>query len=197
MMMICTTCGNEMRKAKHPRLKYICDDCADRKKATKVDDGWEYLAMRAAAIQQNITNEKPEKRPDWDTFFIELAHVYSKRSTCTRLQVGCVIVKDKVPVSFGYNGSISGHEHCSDVGCLLNDEGRCIRTIHAEQNAIMHADRDKLKGATAYVTHEPCETCSKLLVQAGIKEVIFSNAYPNRYNRHFTAGVSWIHHSLT
>lgn len=73
------------------------------------------------------------KRPDWDEFFLEVAETYAKRGTCERLKVGSVIVKNNKQVGQGYNGSIQGHEHCSDegVGCLLNEEGRCIRTLHA------------------------------------------------------------------
>jgi dCMP deaminase len=105
-------------------------------------------------------------RKSWDEYFLDIAEQVSARSTCNRLHVGCVIVKDKHIVATGYNGSIHGHEHCEDAGCLLGDDNRCHRTIHAETNACLHADRDSLKGATAYVTHEPCENCSKILAQA-------------------------------
>lgn len=130
-------------------------------------------------------------RKDWDAYFLDIAEKVSERSTCDRLHVGAVIVKDKLIVSTGYNGSIRGQDHCSDVGHLYNDEGRCIRTIHAEQNAIIFADRDELQGSTAYVTHEPCETCSKLLIQAGIKRIVFKHPYKNKNNLHFVKGVSW------
>lgn len=132
-------------------------------------------------------------RKDWDTYFLDIAETVSKRSTCDRLHVGCVIVKDKHIVSTGYNGSIKGHDHCDDVGHLLNEENRCIRTIHAEQNAIIFADRDELDGATAYVTHEPCETCTKLLIQSGIKRIVFRHTYKNKNNFHFIKNVSWEH----
>ncbi len=132
-------------------------------------------------------------RKSWDEYFLDIADVVATRSTCNKLAVGCVIVKDKMIVSTGYNGSIHGHEHCTEVGCLLSDDGRCIRTIHAEQNAIIHAKRDELMGATAYVTHEPCETCSKLLNQAGIKRIVFRNQYKNERNRIFLRGVEIVH----
>lgn len=132
-------------------------------------------------------------RKSWDEYFLDIADVVATRSTCNKLAVGCVIVKEKMIVSTGYNGSIHGQEHCIDVGCLLNEEGRCIRTIHAEQNAVIHARRDELQGATAYVTHEPCETCSKLLNQAGIIRIVFRNPYKNERNREFLRGIEIIH----
>jgi dCMP deaminase len=132
------------------------------------------------------------QRKDWDSYFLDIAEQVATRSTCNRLQVGCVIVNDKRIVSTGYNGSIHGHEHCTDVGCLLNEQGRCIRTIHAEVNAILHARRDELQGATAYVTHSPCENCTKLLAQAGIKRVVFKNPYSNKYNHYFVKDMEWI-----
>jgi dCMP deaminase len=112
----------------------------------------------------------------------------SKRSTCDRLNVGCVLVRDNKIISTGYNGSISGHLHCSEIGHLLNDQGRCIRTIHAEQNAILFAGGN-LKGSTCYVTHYPCENCSKLLVQAGIKRLVYNEFYNNVYSNIFLSGI--------
>jgi dCMP deaminase len=135
------------------------------------------------------------KRKSWDEYFLEVAEVVSTRSTCNRLKVGCVIVKDNRIVSTGYNGSVHGLPHCHDVGCLTNEQGRCIRTIHAEENAILHARRDELIGATAYVTHEPCENCTKRLVQAGIKRVVFLNPYKNKYNKEFNNGIEWVNYN--
>lgn len=133
-------------------------------------------------------------RKSWDQYYLDLSDEVATRATCNRLQVGCVIVKDNRIVSTGYNGSIHGHPHCSDVGCLLK-EGRCIRTIHAEENAILHARRDDLKGSIAYVTHEPCEHCTKRLNQAGVARVVFRHAYNNEYNKHFIEPMEWIHFS--
>ena len=131
------------------------------------------------------------ERTIWDTYFLDIADMVAARSTCDRLRVGCVLVKDRRIVATGYNGSIKGHPHCDEVGHLLNEQGRCIRTIHAEQNALLHAKED-LDGATAYVTHEPCETCTKLLNQAGIRRVVFRRAYPNKWNEHFKKGMEWV-----
>lgn len=134
-------------------------------------------------------------RKDWDEYFLDIAEKVAERSTCDRLHVGCLIVKDKHIVSTGYNGSIKGAPHCSEAGHLYNDQGRCIRTIHAEQNAIIFANRDEMQEATAYVTHEPCETCTKLLIQAGIKRIVFRHGYENKYNKEFIPDyVSWEHY---
>lgn len=124
-------------------------------------------------------------RKSWDQYFMDIAETVATRATCDRLHVGCVIVKDKKIVSTGYNGSISKQDQCNEVGHLYNEQGRCVRTIHAEQNALLFADREELKGATAYVTHEPCENCAKLLVQAGIKRVVFKNTYENKFSKYF------------
>lgn len=134
-------------------------------------------------------------RKSWDEYFLEIAEVVSTRATCIRLQVGCVIVKDKNIVSTGYNGSIHGHPHCTDegVGCLLNDQGRCIRTIHAEENAVLHAERHLLNDSTVYVTDEPCEKCSKTLAQAGVKRIVFRRPYANKWNVHFLEGIEVVH----
>lgn len=133
------------------------------------------------------------ERITWDEFFMLQAINYSERATCTRLKVGCVITRGSLRLSEGYNGSISGHAHCIDegVGCLKNDQGRCIRCIHAEQNAIINASKKgvSIEGGTAYVTHEPCETCTKLLNQVGIKRIVYLHAYANPYNQHFTQGM--------
>jgi dCMP deaminase len=132
-------------------------------------------------------------RKSWDEYFLEIAEVAATRSTCQRLHVGCVIVKDRHIVSTGYNGSIHGHEHCYEVGCLKDANGRCIRCLHAEENAVLHADRHLLKGATAYITHESCEKCSKTLAQSGIKRIVYRHAYPNEWNQYFLKDIEVIH----
>jgi dCMP deaminase len=133
------------------------------------------------------------KRKSWDHYFLDIANEVGTRSTCPRLHVGCVIVKDKHIVSTGYNGSIHGHDHCEDVGCLINDQGRCIRTLHAELNAVLHADRSLLKGATAFITHEPCENCAKTMAQSGIIKIVFRESYPNKWNETFLRDIEVVH----
>lgn len=117
-------------------------------------------------------------RPAWDEYFFSLAKAAATRATCLRRKVGCVIVQGKQVVALGYNGSPPGEEHCLDVGCLM-DNNHCIRTTHAEANAIAQAARHgvKVEGATAYVTLEPCRTCAKLLLSAGVAEVKWAEAY--------------------
>jgi len=132
-------------------------------------------------------------RKSWDEFFMGVAEKYAEMGTCNRLKVGAVIVKNKKQVGQGFNGSIHGHDHCLDVGCLINDEGRCIRTLHAEENAVLQTERHLLEGATVYVTHAPCEKCSKTLAQVGIKRIVFRNAYANKWNEHFLKGIELVH----
>ena len=120
------------------------------------------------------------QRISWDEYFMAQSHLLSLRSTCSRLSVGATIVKEKRIVSGGYNGSIKGDEHCIDVGCKVV-EGHCVRTIHAEINAILQCSKFGVgtEGATIYVTHFPCLNCTKSIIQAGIKEICYANDYRN------------------
>ena len=118
------------------------------------------------------------KRPNWDEYFLKLAMLASERSTCPRMHCGTVLVKNKNVIATGYNGSIPGDEHCDDVGCLM-EENHCVRTVHAEMNAVLQAARrgHPVEGATAYVTNMPCTTCAKALIAAGIKRVVVFSDY--------------------
>ena len=120
------------------------------------------------------------QRISWDEYFMAQSHLLSLRSTCSRLSVGATIVKDKRIIAGGYNGSIKGDEHCIDVGCKVV-EGHCVRTIHAEINAILQCSKFGVgtEGATIYVTHFPCLNCTKSIIQAGIKEICYANDYRN------------------
>jgi len=118
-------------------------------------------------------------RLGWDNFFMEIADVVAKRSTCARRPegVGCVLVRDKHLISTGYAGSAHGLPHCHDVGCTIDPvTGGCVRTIHAEQNAIIHARTD-LRGAVAYTTLSPCWVCMKMLVQSGLTKILYKEEY--------------------
>lgn len=117
-------------------------------------------------------------RPSWDEYFMELAQVVAKRSTCNRRSVGAVLVRDKRILTTGYNGSPPGLPHCTDEGCLMVD-GHCVRAIHAEQNAIIQGALHgiDLRGATCYVTSSPCVHCTKMLIGAGIKRIVYLDAY--------------------
>lgn len=112
-------------------------------------------------------------RPQWDDYFLKLAMLASERATCPRMHCGCVLVKDKNVIATGYNGSIPGDEHCEDIGCLVIDN-HCVRTVHAEMNAIVQAAKrgHAVEGATAYVTNMPCTACAKALIAAGIRRVV-------------------------
>ena len=118
------------------------------------------------------------KRPSWDEYFLKLAMLVSERATCPRMHCGCVLVKEKRILSTGYNGSIPGDGHCEDDGCLIVDN-HCVRTIHAEMNAIIQCSVHGIstQGATAYVTNMPCTNCAKALIGAGIKEVVIFSDY--------------------
>ncbi|HYG57671.1 MAG TPA: dCMP deaminase family protein [Symbiobacteriaceae bacterium] len=109
---------------------------------------------------------------------MELPQVVAKRSTCNRRSVGSVLVRDKRILTTGYNGSPPGLPHCTDAGCLMV-EGHCVRAIHAEQNAIIQAALHgiDLRGSTCYVTSSPCVHCSKMLIAAGVKRIVYLDAY--------------------
>jgi dCMP deaminase len=117
-------------------------------------------------------------RPDWDSYFLKIAFAVSERSTCDRAFVGCVLVLDKRILTTGFNGSPAGQPHCDEVGHLLV-EGHCVRTIHAETNAIIQAALHGVssKGSTCYVTHFPCINCTKVLINAGIVRLVYSEDY--------------------
>jgi dCMP deaminase len=117
-------------------------------------------------------------RPDWDSYFLKIAFAVSERSTCARAFVGCVLVRDKRILTTGFNGSPAGQPHCDEVGHLLVD-GHCVRTIHAETNAIIQAALHGVstRGCTCYVTHFPCINCTKALINAGITRLVYAVAY--------------------
>ena len=121
-----------------------------------------------------------------DDYFMGIARVVARRSTCLHRQVGAVIVKGKQIVSTGYNGAPSGHPHCLDIGCARQgvpsgQRSELCRGAHAEQNAINFAARYgiSIEGATLYTTHYPCSWCAKSLINAGIAEVVYDEDYPD------------------
>jgi dCMP deaminase len=126
-------------------------------------------------------------RPSWDDYFLEIAESVSKRATCDRGRSGCVIVKEKQILVTGYVGSPSGLPHCDDVGHLLksvtHEDGsvtqHCMRTVHAEQNAICQAAKEgiSIKEATLYCRMTPCRTCAMLLINCGIRRVVCEKKY--------------------
>lgn len=118
-------------------------------------------------------------RKSWDEYFLSIAHNVAERSTCNRKQVGCVIVRDRAILSTGYAGSVRGQPHCTDVGCDIGPDGGCRRTIHAETNAVSLAAKHGtcIDGATAYVTLSPCYNCFKMLVNSGIRNIVYDEEY--------------------
>jgi len=129
------------------------------------------------------------KRPSWDEYFLELAHLVAKRSTCLRRSVGAVLVKDKRILATGYNGAPRGLAHCLDTGCLRDklkipsgERHELCRALHAEQNALIQASLYGVgvKDSTLYATNQPCVICAKMLINAGIKEIVISDGYPDK-----------------
>jgi dCMP deaminase len=120
------------------------------------------------------------ERPGWDAYFMEIARTVATRATCPRASVGCVLTRDRRILTTGYNGAPRGVAHCTQVGCLL-DNNHCQRATHAEANAIVQGALHgvQLSGATAYCTHSPCVNCTKLLISAGVERIVFANVYPD------------------
>lgn len=125
-------------------------------------------------------------RPSWDEYFMEIAEVVKKRSTCLRRQVGAIIVKDNRILSTGYNGAPKGLKHCFETGCMrsnLNvpsgERHELCRGLHAEQNAIIQAAvfGTAIDGATIYTTLSPCVLCTKMIINSGIKRIVLREAY--------------------
>ena len=128
--------------------------------------------------------------PTWDEYFMEMADVTAKRSTCLRRKVGAVIVKDKHIIATGYNGAPRGIAHCGERegGCLREQLGvpsgerhELCRALHAEQNAIIQAATlgQSIEGATIYVTNQPCVICAKMIINAGIERIVVKEGYPD------------------
>jgi dCMP deaminase len=128
-------------------------------------------------------------RPTWDEYFMKAAYLVAERSTCLRRSVGAVLVKDKQILATGYNGAPTGIEHCEEVGCLREKLGvpsgerhEICRGLHAEQNVILQAARHgvSVKTSTLYITNAPCSICAKMIINAGINEVVISDHYPDK-----------------
>jgi len=117
-------------------------------------------------------------RASWDDYFMSIARTVAARSTCDRKFVGAVIVRDRMILATGYNGSVRGLPHCDEEGHLMED-GHCVRTVHAEANAIVQAARAgvRIDGADIYVTASPCWGCFRLIANAGIRRIAFGEFY--------------------
>ncbi len=131
---------------------------------------------------------KKHSRISWDEYFMQIAQLVSQRSTCLRRNVGAVIVKDKRMLATGYNGAPRGLSHCLEVGCVRDklkipsgQRHELCRGLHAEQNAIIQASLYgiSVKDSSMYVTNQPCIICAKMLINAGITEIVIAAGYPD------------------
>jgi len=145
---------------------------------------------------KKITRKKIEKdtRPNWDEYFLQIASTVAGRSTCLRRRVGALIVKERRILATGYNGTPKNIRHCLEVGCLRQklavpsgERHELCRGLHAEQNAIIQAALygTPVKGSVMYVTNHPCIICAKMMINAGVSEVIIADAYPDEKAKEF------------
>jgi dCMP deaminase len=130
--------------------------------------------------------EQLMNRPSWDQYFIDITRLVATRTTCLRRGVGAILVKDRNILATGYNGVPSGITHCGDAGCLRDkmkvpsgERHELCRGLHAEQNAIIQAARHgtNIDGATLYCTTMPCIICTKMIINAGIRKVVYREGY--------------------
>ena len=128
-------------------------------------------------------------RPSWDNYFMEIAQMVATRSTCLRRSVGAVIIKEKRILASGYNGAPSGLAHCEEIGCIREQQKipsgerhELCRALHAEQNAILQAALYgvSIGGATIYCTTHPCVMCAKMIINAGMREIVITSTYPDQ-----------------
>ncbi len=130
-----------------------------------------------------------DERPSWDEYFMQMAELTAKRSTCLRRHVGAVIVKDKHIIATGYNGAPRGLAHCAERGGCLREQlqipsgqrHELCRALHAEQNAIIQAATlgQSIEDGSIYITHQPCVICAKMIVNAGLKRIVVREGYPD------------------
>ena len=143
-------------------------------------------------LKQNDKKIKVVKkitRPSWDKYFMRVAFLVCERSTCLRRRVGAVLTKDKQILATGYNGAPKGIIHCENTGCLREELGvpsgqrhEICRGLHAEQNVILQAAYFGVstKGSILYITNAPCSICAKMIINAGIEEVVIESEYPDK-----------------
>jgi len=133
-----------------------------------------------------------DRRPSWDEYFMGIAEMVASRSTCLRRQVGAVAVRDKRILATGYNGAPSGLKHCLEVGCLRQENSipsgerhELCRALHAEQNVIIQAAYHGLSiaGSTLYCTNLPCVICAKMIINSGVRRIVFASGYPDELSR--------------
>jgi len=127
-----------------------------------------------------MAGKRKNSRLSWDEYFLQISDLVSSRATCDRLHVGAILVRDKMIISTGYNGSPRGTDHCDEVGHRMVN-GHCIRTVHAEINAVIQAAYHGIstKDATLYTNFLPCEYCAKTLINAGVEKIVYRELYHN------------------
>ena len=137
---------------------------------------------------------KKIKRPSWDEYFMKAAFLVAERSTCLRRHVGAVLIKDKQILATGYNGAPMGITHCDKVGCLREElkvpsgqRHEICRGLHAEQNVLLQAAKHgvSVRGSSIYITNAPCSICAKMIINAGITEVVIADNYPDEMAKKF------------
>ena len=148
-----------------------------------------------------------ENRPSWQQYFMQRAHLASKRSTCLLRAGGAALVRDNQIIATGYNGSPKNSPHCADVGCLREQQNvpsgqkhELCRGVHAEQNAIIQAaiNGSSTRGAYLYCTHQPCSICARMIINAEIRRVYIANTYPDALAEQLfrESGIELIHYDL-
>jgi len=162
----------------------------------------------AKCLQKSLMNlEVVCMRPSWDEYFMNITKAIASRSTCLRRKVGALLVKDNHILASGYNGAPSGLKHCLEIGCLREQRRipsgqrhELCRGLHAEQNVLIQAAVHgvAIEGATVYVTCQPCVLCAKMLINARIKKVVFTEGYPDimSVDMFHEAGVELVHMSF-
>ena len=147
-----------------------------------------------AKTQAKERGKALKPRPNWDEYFLEIARLVSSRSTCLRRKVGALLVRDKRILATGYNGAPRTLAHCSETGCLRDSlnvpagaRHELCRGLHAEQNALLQASLHgvSVKDSVLYCTNQPCIICAKMLINAGICEVVISEGYPDKMSMEF------------
>jgi len=137
-----------------------------------------------------MIKNKKHTRPSWDDYFMALAELVATRSTCLRRQVGAVLVRDKHILTTGFNGAPAGMDHCLNIGCIRDEmkiasgtRQEICRAVHAEQNAIIQCALHGVssQNSVIYVTHQSCTICTKILINAGVKRIVYKNPYPDKF----------------
>lgn len=147
------------------------------------------INMAVKKVASANSKNKISTRPDWDTYFLDIVELVSRRSTCLRRAVGAALVRDHRILATGYNGAPSKLKHCLNIGCMREklkvpsgERHELCRGLHAEQNAVIQAALHGVsaKGSTLYCTNHPCVICAKMIINAGVVRVVIRNGYHDK-----------------